>query len=396
MKKILCLVLTLCIFAGLFTFVGCDLGGGNDDPATVMNVSLNPEVEFVLDGNGKVITVNALNEEGNLIISAQDFANIEGKTAEEATQLFVKVSAETGFLVRGSLKTENNNVEISISGDKADAEKLYNDVKERVNHYLDEVGLTATLQQAAAITQEELQKLVEECAPYLEEAEIKAMEYKDLLAQLAESRKETAEYYSQELKTAYYEAKAHALDKAKFEVLRDKLAVINLTWFDMVNSTYDKAATALEKVRKDWFVSEDSAYQIALAAVRTAKTNYLNYLNEVSESDYADGIPAEVQTTLGNLKKLLEDAEQFLVQAGKDALGMLDAAEAKLKEWRDKVAELLDDVNADELVDEIAEKQTSAANEFFTSFESNYAAAKQSAQNSWSAMYGALTGAENN
>ena len=45
----------------------------------VMNMSINPSVEFVLDEEDKVITANALNEEGNLIIGAEDFV---GKTAE--------------------------------------------------------------------------------------------------------------------------------------------------------------------------------------------------------------------------------------------------------------------------------------------------------------------------
>lgn len=388
MKKILCLLLTLCLLAGTFAFVACD--GGSDDPATVMTVSLNPEVEFVLDGNGKVVTVNALNEEGNLVISAQGFANVEGKTAEEAAQLFVSISAETGFLVRGSLKTENNNVEIAISGDKADAEKLFNDVKTSVNNYLDKVGLTATLKQAEAISKEQLEKLVAECAPYLEEAEIKAMEYQQLVAEIAQSRKETAEYYSQELKTAYYQAKAHALDKAKFDVLREKLDNLSLTFFDMLNSGYETAAKALEEVRYEAFVKEDSIYQKALAAVRTAKTNYLLKLNQISESEYANGIPEAVQTQLDSLKAALEAAEQALVKAGETALAMLDDAQALLDEMHGTVVKALSSINTDELVDQIAEKQTTAANEFFTSFETQYASAKEGAKTAWNNMEAAL------
>lgn len=395
MKKILCLILTLCIFAGLFTFVGCDLGGGNSDPATVMNVSLNPEVEFVLDGNGKVITVNALNEEGNLIISAEEFEKIEGKTAEEAAQLFVQVCTDTGYIVSGSLKTENNKIEISISGDTTAATELFNDVKAKVDSYFSKENITATLQQAAAITQEELQKLVEECAPYLEEAEIKAMEYKDLLAQLAESRKETAEYYSQELKTAYYEAKAHALDKAKYDVLKTKLSGIQAIGFEATNTAYNAAVTVLENVRNEWFVSEDSFYQKALATLRQKKTEYLNFLNEVSQMEQTD-LTEAVTKQLETLKAALDVAEIALENTGESALAVLDAAKAEVDSWHEKVVSALSSINVDELVDEIAEKQTSAANEFFTSFESTYAAAKQSAQDSWSAMYGALAGAENN
>lgn len=106
-----------------------------------MNVSLNPQVEFVLDADNKVVTVNALNEEGNLIAGAEVFV---GKTAEEA------------------------------------AKELFDDVKQSVQKYLGESGITATFTQAAAITEETIEKLVAECAPYLEAAEIKAMEYGEL------------------------------------------------------------------------------------------------------------------------------------------------------------------------------------------------------------------------
>lgn len=388
MKKILCLVLTLCLLASTLAFVACD--GGNNDPATVMTVSLNPEVEFVLDGNGKVITVNALNEEGNLVISAQGFANIEGKTAEEAAQLFVSISAETGFLVRGSLKTENNNIEIAISGDKAAADKLFDDVKTRVNDYLDQVGLTATLEQTEAITKEQLEKLVAECAPYLEEAEIKAMEYEQLVAEIAQSRKETAEYYSQELKNAYYQAKAHALDKAKFDVLREKLDNLSLTFFNMLNSGYETAAKLLETARYEAFVKEDSVYQKALAAVRTAKTNYLLKLNEISESEYANGIPEAVQAQLDGLKATLDAAEQALVKAGETALSMLDEAQKTLDDVHSQVVQALANINVDELVDKIAEEQTTAASEFFTAFETQYASAKEGAKTAWNNMESAL------
>jgi hypothetical protein len=103
---------------GLGAFVGCG-DKGKADEKTIMNVSLNPEVEFVLDSNNKVVSVNALNEEGNLVISAEAFENVEGKSAEEAAQLFVKVSAETGFLVSGTASDGENEVEIVVANSLA-------------------------------------------------------------------------------------------------------------------------------------------------------------------------------------------------------------------------------------------------------------------------------------
>ena len=48
------------------------------------------------------------------------------------------------------------------------------------------------------------------------------MEYEALVNEIVKSRKETREMYSQELKNAYYEAKAFALEQAKLETLKSK------------------------------------------------------------------------------------------------------------------------------------------------------------------------------
>ena len=66
MKKLTSLLIVLVLVVGaVFALTACDQTD-KDAPTTVMNVSLNPEVEFVLDGHGKVVTVNALNEDGSV------------------------------------------------------------------------------------------------------------------------------------------------------------------------------------------------------------------------------------------------------------------------------------------------------------------------------------------
>ena len=135
----------LALGMGGMMLVACAPDGdkSGDGQQKVMNISLNPQVEFVLDKDDKVITVNALNEEGNLIISAAAFENVEGKSAEEAAKLFVEVSTETGYLVSGTLSAGENQLSISLSGDTEAAKELYDDVKAKMNEYLDSVDVTA-------------------------------------------------------------------------------------------------------------------------------------------------------------------------------------------------------------------------------------------------------------
>ena len=137
-KKILSLLLVFCfIIPCAFGLVAC---GGNDDDddksttsatAKVMNVSLNPKLEFVLDKNDKVVSVNALNDDGNNIISISideetQKSLFEGLTADEAVELFLEISEENGYLISG----DEEEIKIEISGS---AESLISKIKSAAN-----------------------------------------------------------------------------------------------------------------------------------------------------------------------------------------------------------------------------------------------------------------------
>ena len=101
--------------------------GKDEDPALeakIMTVSLNPKLEFVLDTSEKVVSVNALNDDGNHIISIVTDAKLtfENMTAENAVELFLDVTKDNGYLITGN----EEEITIAISGD---ADKLLNSVK---------------------------------------------------------------------------------------------------------------------------------------------------------------------------------------------------------------------------------------------------------------------------
>ena len=384
----------LALGMGLTALAGCDFIGGNanNEQQKIMNISLNPQVEFVLDEDDKVITVNALNEEGNLIISAAAFENVEGKSAEEAAKLFVEVSTETGYLVSGTLSAGDNQLSISLSGDTEAAKELYNDVKAKMNEYLDSVDVTAKINQAAAITEAKVKELLAECAPYLETAEMK---YDELVKELAKQRKETAEFYSQELKNAYYEAKEFAMEQAELETLKSKLDSLTQIAFDLTTKVYTTLVEGIEKTRMTLLVNEDSLYQKALAAFREVKAEYLKARNEFSIGDTT--VTVEItEADLAAIKARVDQAEAALLDAGAKANANLDQAKTQIKTAYDEVVEWLEEksVTASTYLDEISQKQKAKQEAFFTEFETNYAAAKQAAKNNWKNMQEALEGSE--
>ena len=362
--------------------VGC----GEADGVRIMNVSLNPEVEFILDANNKVVSVNALNEEGNLIISAEAFV---GKSAEDAARLFVEVSKETGFIVSGV----SGDLEISFSGDATEAEALFNSVKAKGEEYLNANNLTAYIEKAEAITKAELEELYAEAAPYLEEAEIRAMEYAELVRELANERRETAEFYSQELKRAYYEAKAAVMEGAKLEAVKVAAGIDSLTAlaFDAAYGAYSVAADALEDARNSLLVDENGIYQRALAAFRAAKVEYLNYRAYVASLDES-AITSAISAQLESLESVLDNAESALISAGESANNTISGLKAQLKSAYDAVTACIESFSAKatRYAGEIAAKREAAQNAFFTEFESGYASAITTAKNEWNAMKAAL------
>lgn len=390
MRKSIAIISLFVMLLGVCALTGC----GNEQTVktekTVMHLSLNPEIEVVLDEHDKVITVNALNEEGNLIISASAFQNVEGKSAEEVAKLFVQVSNETGYLVAGHVGEENQ-ISISISGDDELAQKLYSDVKNQVEEYLEEVDIKATLVQAAALTEEQLRIALAECAPYIEKAKLQAMEHKELVEQLAVSRKETAQMYSQELKNAYYEAKAFAMEQAKLEALKEQLPAMKQMMFEMLNKAYVSSIELVEKARMKFLVEEDSIYQIALADLRERKAAYLSYRDELAAQD-PDAVTEEMKQQLANLEAALQAAEANLVAQGEEAHRLLNDVKAQMTTAYDQVLAMFEEVDMAAMADEISQKQTAALDGFFIEFETEYADAKEAARENWNEMASGLSG----
>jgi hypothetical protein len=385
MKKLFSIALVLVLLLNVTTLFGCSKEETVKTEKTVMHLSLNAEIEVVLDEEDKVITVNALNEEGNLIISAEAFRNVEGKSAEEVARLFVQVSKDTGYLVTGHVGEGENQISISISGDQKLAEELYQDVKSQVDGYLEEVDLEATLTQAATLTEAQLRVALAECAPYIEEAKLQAMEHKELVEQLAACRKETAEMYSQELKNAYYDAKAFAMEQAKMEALKQQLPMAEKLIFDALNKGYVASVKLVEKTRMELLIDENSIYQLALADLRARKAEYLSYRNELALKD-PESLTEEMKQHLADLEAALDAAEDVLMTHSEYAHRMLDEVKAQMTTAYNQLLSLFEDIDMTALADEISQKQTAALDVFFTEFETRYAGAKEAAKQNWNKM----------
>ena len=109
-----------------FFLIGCKKKSEEQSLSRV-TVDINPSIELIIDEENKVVSVTALNDDGNIIIVGETFI---GKTSEEAVALIVSIATETGYLVKGEVEATENEINISVSGDEKAQEELYNSIKE--------------------------------------------------------------------------------------------------------------------------------------------------------------------------------------------------------------------------------------------------------------------------
>lgn len=292
MKKLITLCLSV-ILASILILPLASCQGKNDE-TRMMTVELNPQIELLLDSEDKVITVNALNDEGNYVLARVDFV---GKTAEEALNAFLKVSVEDGFLLEGELNAGNNNLKISVSGE--DAQKLYDKVKESAQDYIDDLENINVNFSFKTITKEDLEALVGDCMRELDVKEIQEKTQEELLKLLETSRQNTEDLLSQELKDCYYSERALEIKQAQLNAYieavkeQDNTKVISatLTAIQAQVNNMMNLVTEYKNAYKQYFLDSTSEYykktqeyiaakkQLLEARLEGASEETLNALN---------------------------------------------------------------------------------------------------------------------
>ena len=283
MKKILSTVCMFLLLLSTLTLSGCKKAKKEE---TIMNISCNPSVEFILDKDNKVVSVTALNEDGNVILVGETFI---GLTADEAAKLFVKISTETGFIVEGS--TSNNEVKVSISGDNKKANQIYDDVKSKVSKYLSDNNINANLKNIEAPTLDELKALVKDAYPTIKDEILNSLSESELIKYLKEVRILTKDLFSQGLKDAFVAMKDYEIEFAKDEKTLEIINTLDST-YSLVISQYsgviknlNSAKVKLEEARNEYLLSETSDYQLKLKELNNAKDELLKAKNELANME---------------------------------------------------------------------------------------------------------------
>ena len=114
MKKISAIIAVVLTAVLLCTaFVGC-VNAGDKDGKTYVSMDINPSVNMVIDEQGNVESVEAGNEDAQVMLYGEV---IVGKTAEEAFELIANLAVECGYLT-----AENSGVNVTVVSGNGSAE----------------------------------------------------------------------------------------------------------------------------------------------------------------------------------------------------------------------------------------------------------------------------------
>lgn len=279
---IVAIVLVLCIAVGV-VFV---IAQKDDTPASVMECNVNPNCQFVLNSQNRVISVNYLNDDAEILFSDVDFTN---KTADEAAKMFVDISTKTGHINLSI--TAGTEVEITISA-KTDAnmEDLQKKVTEKVNKYFVDNGILAkavcTIQ---ANLQDALKKIDETASDLSNKTE------EEILKQLGETTKDL-------------DGIARSLHSEFFTQLKNFKNSLN---YDAIEQLFDTAKQTVE--------------------------NYQSQIDEYNKTLNDNDIPEAVKE---GVRPLLKAAQEELDLAKKQ----LKQAEKQFNEVKKQLDEKLDEV----------------------------------------------------
>lgn len=134
--KLLSVVIGLALLCACF--VGC-----NSKETTVkaeefsyVSMRINPEIELVVNNDGEVVAVNAINEDGETVLCELDLI---GMSVAEAGEAFTAMATELGFI---DLDAEETHVYILAEGeDEEFVKEIEDQITNRINKYFDNKGI---------------------------------------------------------------------------------------------------------------------------------------------------------------------------------------------------------------------------------------------------------------
>ena len=266
--KISLVMLALCLALSVIPLSGCSFAP-KPSPYTVTRITIDSvaDVEFYVDPNNKVIAATPMNTEALIVMNGESFLDLK---PEKAVALFLEVAVAHGIFSEDA--KDGYTVKLSVSGSDEYADYLKEELTLKIERHLNKLGVKGETEEAKPATYEELREMIEDSG-YYNSDELENMRNEEYLSALCIYRIASAAFPTVAVKDTYSYARnrAAAVEKRKAYVETIK-ALGDGFKTDYENyaaafAAYSESAELLEDLRYKAFVSPDSEYQKAFAAV---------------------------------------------------------------------------------------------------------------------------------
>jgi len=155
MKRFLLLTLVLLLIVVVGYFAIPILVNAN----SYVVIDINPSVEFVINRNDIVTQVNALNEEGEIILQGETFVDM---TIEDATAKVIEIALALGYLDPNATETDPNALMVTAyNGSMITKNRIKSRIENRLNNYFSDNGIWGVV-----LSAEDIEDIVAEAETY--------------------------------------------------------------------------------------------------------------------------------------------------------------------------------------------------------------------------------------
>lgn len=378
MKKTFKNIISFIVIIALTFVLSACVGKKEKEVTSRVQIDVNPSVELLVDEKNVVVSVSGLNEEGKMIVAGE---KIVGKDADEASKIVVDIMLQTGFIVKGSVSSDENEIKISVTSNTSELQASLNEkINSKINKFLTENDVKAKITEVQAYTKAQVEAMLLAMDQTITAAEAKAMELNELYKEMAVIRLEQAKLYSQALVEMYNNAKAYEFKIAEkketakvIDGLESAYQTIKKSYSDLIASL-DEANKALEQARYDNLVNPNCSYQQAYKKIKEAKIEIVKLQNEISTMP--EGVEKTIKVTLLGTKEtayaaLISGFDTFYTAANKAINALITTVNSIISQLEEIEKSLPTEIKStlEAKATEIDKALNEVKTNFFTSFE---------------------------
>ncbi len=348
MKRVL-----VCLLAGVFALSSLLLlgscGGAKNEKYTRVVLSIDGEIELLLDGKGDVYTVTPLDEHAARLV----YEDLVGTDPEWAVDRLVTIAAELGVLTRGVGLSGENVVSISVAGEGRRADKLWKKLTRRAARAMQIAKVAGQVGDLAMPDDDDFRRLIADATP-LSAEQVADMDTAQMLCHLASARRQAADIslLSPDLIRIYAATMETALAYARYRAIGDMLEQrggAESAAYAEAFEAYDRACLSVEEARFRVFGDVASDYRklvtasdaVVISIIKTrASTENMVYGSEEYNAvmDRLDGLQTDYETADEAVKEKRQSLSFGIHMLNQTRLKKADALDKLIASWEGELA----------------------------------------------------------